>query len=184
MLWLTNYSEYFDYMRRIARNHNLIKDTEEEKHFAMITFSADPYGGYDLSEFLSLEKNKMHFPFLLAISPEMTYSDNRSDSILKNIQGAFIVLEKYPRDEEEQKQVHIARTEAIGEQIIAFMRYDIQRDPNNRRKYIFQTDQTNAQPITLHPEMKCVAGTRFNFTISCQANANLKYDNIFWALDN
>jgi len=99
-------ANYYGYMKTLAERHDLIKHTENEKHF---------FRG-ELEEFYIGLKNKVNFPAMIAEGFTLNYGDNLQR---KERESSFIIAEKYT---EQKDYGDIDRAfnlcEIIGEEII------------------------------------------------------------------
>jgi hypothetical protein len=162
-------TEYTAYFREIARRHKALKHSATEMHFARLILSGDPFSGLEMGDFINNTKAKLKWPFMLLISYEHDYQDNRNDNVQKLFHGAFIILDKpAQKDNFDQQEAILDRTEEIGEQILAFMKKDFEENMATRRLDLNGTGGEKIGPVA-----DGYFGTRFHFTFTKTANQAL-----------
>ena len=168
-------SEYTAYFREIARRHKALRHSPIEMHFARIIMSADPFPELQLNEFLTSLKSKIRLPFMLLISYEHDYQDNRSDNIQKQLHGAYIILDKPQKDSFDQQEAILDRTEEIGEQILAFIKDDL-----DTKMVTSHLDLNGSGGEKITNVADGFLGTRFHFTFFKTANQSLTHNPSNW----
>lgn len=113
-----NFSDLIAYFENLARDHMSIQHTDNEKHFFR----------FELDEVLNgINRTDVAYPMLALEAYSYNYTDNKSDNILKNRNGAFMLLDHCP-DISDYSQVHEIwdKLEAIADDILIKIRYDKQ----------------------------------------------------------
>lgn len=111
-----NFSDLIIYFENLARKHISIQHGGHEKHFFR----------FELDEVLNgINRTDVAYPMLILEGYSYDYTDNKSDNILKNRSGAFIVLDHCP-DISDYENVHRIwdKLEAIADDIIAKIKAD------------------------------------------------------------
>ena len=84
---MTNFSNLIAYFENIARMHVGIQHTDHSKHFFR----------FELDEVLNgINRTDVAYPMLILEGYSYDYTDNKSDNIIKNRSGAFILLDHCP----------------------------------------------------------------------------------------
>ena len=165
---MANFSDLITYFETLATEHISIKHTEDEKHF--FRFEIDEVLG-------GLNRSDVNFPMLILEGYSFDFTDNRSDNVIKNRQGAFVLLGKV-QDSSDYNSLHDTwdDLEKIGDDILARIRYDKQlrtvavvRD--------FKIENVTANLIL--NEIGNHAVIRYTFTIS--SPFDIDYDADVWA---
>lgn len=159
---MSSFTDLVTYFENIASRHVSIQHTEAEKHF--FRFEIDELlGGINCTD--------SDYPMLVLEGYNFDYSDNRSDNVLKNRRGAFVLLDVVP-DITDYNQVHEvwAEMEAIGDDILAKIKADKYNDltPVVRD---FQFSTVQALPIL--NETGNNAGIRYTFALTSPAPADV-----------
>jgi len=153
-----SFSALISYFENIARMHKSILHTNVEKHFFRMEID-EVLGGFNRSD--------VNFPMLILEGYGFDFTDNRSDNILKNRKGAFILLDRI-EDPTDFDAKHLAwdKLEAIGDDIINRIRSDKQ----NRNTIVsgFNIEQTECSLIL--NEFSHHAGLRYTYTITSPLN--------------
>ena len=80
---MAKFSDLISYFEEIARRHGEIRHTDREKHFFRM----------EIDEVLAgINRTDAAFPMLILEGYGYGFTDNRSDNILKNRSGAFVLL--------------------------------------------------------------------------------------------
>lgn len=80
---MANFSDLISYFEDLARRHVEIKHSDREKHFFRMEVD-EVLGG--------INRTDVRYPMLILEGYSFSFTDNRSDNILKNRQGAFILM--------------------------------------------------------------------------------------------
>ncbi len=162
-----NFTDLIDYFETIATEHTMIRHTESEKHF--FRFEIDEVLG-------GLNRMDISFPMLILEGYSFNFTDNRSDNVIKNRSGAFVLLGRI-KDRSDYGNVHDVwdELEEIGDDILARIRSDkesrlvpVVRD--------FNIEQVNASLIM--NEIGNHAGIRYTFTMA--SPLNIEVDTTKW----
>ena len=111
-----NFSDLIAYFENIARDHVSIQHTDNEKHFFR----------FELDEVLNgINRTDVAYPMLALEAYSYNYTDNKSDNILKNRNGAFMLLDHCP-DISDYDDVHYIwdRLENIADDILIRIKTD------------------------------------------------------------
>lgn len=82
---MANFSDLINYFESLARRHVLIQHTDTEKHFFRMELD-ELLGGFNRTDTV--------FPFLVLEGYSIDFTDNLSDNVFKNREGAFILMDK------------------------------------------------------------------------------------------
>ncbi|MCD4681127.1 MAG: hypothetical protein K8S00_12150 [Bacteroidales bacterium] len=150
----TRFSEIIAYFENIARKHVAIGHTDEEKHFFRL----------ELDEVLTGLNSKINFPALILEGYDFDFTDSRSDNVIKNRSGAFILLD-HCRDNHDFDRIHQIwdNLEEIGDDILIKILKD-KRDRNI--KTIRNFDMNDIQAVLIANEVGQNYGIRYSYKIS------------------
>lgn len=164
-LIMTNFSDLITYFESIAAKHTAILHTEQEKHFFR----------FEIDEVLAgFNRQDVNFPMLILEGYSLDYTDNRSDNILKNRRGYFVLLDHIP-DSSDYAAVHQVwdALEVIGDDILARMKAD-KRNPLTPVVSAFDFSSVDARLIM--NEIGSTAGIRYSFAITSPAPSEVDTD--------
>ena len=115
---MPNFSDLIQYFENIARNHVDIRHSDSEKHFFRMEIE-EVIGG--------INRTDVKFPLLILEAYSFSLSDSRSDNLLKNRSGAFILLD-HISDPSDFDQIHEKwdNLEQIGTEIAIRLKHDKQ----------------------------------------------------------
>ncbi len=152
---MSNFSDLISYFETLATEHVSIRHSEANKHFFR----------FEIDEVLAgLNRTDISFPLLIMEGYNFDFTDNRSDNVIKNRSGAFVLLGQIT-DPSDYSSVHDVwdELEEIGDDIIARIRSDKESRlvPVVRN---FSLESIKASLIL--NEIGNHAGIRFTFTIS------------------
>ncbi len=160
-----------DFFRNIARDHQEIKHTPTESHFARIIVSEAPWKQLVVDEFLNALKSKIKPPFLLYEASDIDYRDNGGDNRVKLFHPAFIIMDKAEKGNYNAQEAVLDKTERIGEEIMAFIVWSLRRNLSTNH-----IDINSIYTEKIGPAADGFSGTRFNFEFTVTANNILKYN--------
>jgi hypothetical protein len=81
---MPKFSDFITYFDTIARNHVDISHSDTEKHFFRM----------EIDEVLAgINRSDVNYPMLILEGYGFGFTDNKSDNLLKNREGAFILLD-------------------------------------------------------------------------------------------
>ena len=152
---MTNFSQLIAYFENLAKSHVEIQHTENEKHFFR----------FELDEVLNgINRSDVAYPMLILEGYSYDYTDNKSDNILKNRSGAFILLDHCP-DISDYANVHDIwdKLETIADDILIKMKTD-KRNPLTPVVRGFEF--SNVESKLIANEIGNSIGIRITFTIS------------------
>jgi hypothetical protein len=152
---MTNFSELIAYFENIAKNHVEIQHNDNEKHFFR----------FELDEVLNgIQRSDVAYPMLVLEGYSYDYTDNRSDNILKNRSGAFILLDHCP-DISDYGKLHEIwdNLESIADDILIKIKSD-KRNPLTPVVRGFEFASVESKLIA--NEIGNSIGIRITFTIS------------------
>jgi hypothetical protein len=150
-----NFSELIAYFENIARTHVEIQHTDSEMHFFR----------FELDEVLNgIQRSDVAYPMLALEGYGYEYTDNKSDNIIKNRSGAFMLLD-HCADISDYQKVHEIwdKLEAIGDDILIKMKFD-KRNPLTPVIRGFEYSSVESKLIA--NEIGNSIGIRITFTIS------------------
>ena len=150
-----NFSQLIFYFENLAKAHIEIQHTENEKHFFR----------FELDEVLNgINRTDVAYPMLILEGYGYDYTDNKSDNILKNRSGAFILLDHCP-DISDYTKVHEIwdNLESIADDILIKIKSD-KRNPLTPVVRGFEFSSVESKLIA--NEIGNSIGIRLTFTIS------------------
>jgi hypothetical protein len=113
---MARFSEFISYFETLAREHKSILHSDAEKHFFRM----------ELDEVLAgINRTDVNFPILALEGYAFGFNDYRSDNILKNREGAFMLID-HVSDPSDYEAVHEIwdELESIATEIIRRIRKD------------------------------------------------------------
>lgn len=162
-----NFSLLIAYFENIARQHVEIQHSDNEKHFFR----------FELDEVLNgIQRNDVAYPMLVLEGYGYDYTDNKSDNILKNRSGAFILLDHCP-DISDYTQVHEIwdNLESIADDILIKIKFD-KRNPLTPVVRGFDLSSVDSKLIA--NEIGNSIGIRITFNISAPVATDI--DKLRW----
>ena len=157
-----NFSDLISYFENIAREHVSIQHTNTEKHFFR----------FELDEFLNgINRTDIAYPLLALEGYSFDYTDNKSDNIIKNRSGAFMLLDHCP-DISDYQNVHDIwdRLETIADDILIRIKTD-KRNPLTPVIRGFEFSSVESRLIA--NEVGNSIGIRITFTISSPSPSDI-----------
>jgi len=148
------FSQLVTYFENLAAKHVDIGHTDTEKHFFRM----------EIDEVLAgINRTDVKTPFLILEGYGFGYTDNKSDNLLKNRDGAFILLD-HVKDITDYDALHDAwdRMEEIGEELIMKMKAD-KRNPLTPVIRDFNFD--SVQGTLIANDMSGHYGIRFTYSL-------------------
>ena len=144
------------YFKQLAAKHKLLRQCYR----------------FELDEVLTSLRD-IETPCLVLEGYKFSFSDNKSDNILKTRSGAFILLE-HVKDIGDYNLIHNTwdTLEEIGDDILA----RIKADKNNPGSPVRNFPVENVEGHLLSTEMGNYYGIRFTFDIECKFNAEVDPD--------
>jgi hypothetical protein len=168
-----NHKSYTDTFRQLAMRHKKILHSDTEMHFARIVLSRTPIFGRDeLSEFVNSRRNQLKYPALLLISYHVDYGANHHDSLVKPLNGEFIILEPVVDGKYDQLDEVLDNTETIGEDLIATLANYYEDHPEDG---LFMWEEAMNEKLAKVGNEK-LAGTKFYFSVRVPANNQLTHN--------
>jgi hypothetical protein len=146
------FTDIVTYFRTLAEQHIEIGHSAAEKHFYR----------YELEEVLG-GLNQMNYPALILEGYRYGFRDNKSDNVLKERTGAFILL-GHVKDLGDYDAIHelLDKLETISDDIFARIKSD-KRNPAVAAVRDFDLNSVDAALILNEHDKNY--GIRFNFTI-------------------
>jgi hypothetical protein len=160
-----NFTELINYFENIAFLHIKIQHTDSEKHFFR----------FELDEVLNgINRSDVAYPMLILEGYSYDYTDNKSDNILKNRSGAFILLDHCP-DISDYGKVHEIwdNLESIADDILIKIKSD-KRNPLTPVVRGFEFSSVESKLIA--NEIGNSIGLRITFTISSPVSSDIDVD--------
>jgi hypothetical protein len=152
---MAKFSDLITYFETLARKHKSILHTDNEKHFFRM----------EIDEVLAgINRTDVAYPMLILEGYGFGFTDNRSDNLLKNRQGAFILLD-HLSDISNHNLIHQKwdELEEIATDIIVKIKSD-KRNPLTPVVRNFDYDNINAS--LLLNEIGNDVGIRVTYTIT------------------
>jgi hypothetical protein len=159
---MTKFSDLIAYFENIARTHVDIQHSDNEKHFFRI----------EIDEVLAgINRTDVNYPMLILEGYSFDFTDNRSDNLLKNRQGAFVLL-GHVADISDYDAIHEQweLMEDIGTDILIKIRAD-KRDNNVPVVRDFNFASVSAS--LLMNEIGNGVGIRFRYTIASPTDTDI-----------
>jgi len=157
-----NFSELIAYFENLAKAHVSIQHTDQGKHFFR----------FELDEVLNgIQRSDVAYPMLALEAYSFEYTDNKSDNVLKNRSGAFMLLDHCP-DISDYTQVHEIwdNLEAIADDILLKIKTD-KRNPLTPVVRGFEYSSVEAKLIA--NEIGNSIGIRITFSISSPVSTDV-----------
>lgn len=159
---MNKFSHIIEYFENIARSHVDIQHTDSEKHFFR----------FELDEVLSgINRTDVAYPMLVLEAYSYDYTDNKSDNIIKNRSGAFMLLDHCP-DISDYAQVHTIwdKLEVIADDILIKIKSD---KYNPLTPVIRNFEYSSIETKLIANEIGNSIGLRITFTISSPVSSNV-----------
>lgn len=151
---MARFSELIEYFENIARDHVDIGHSDSEKHFFRM----------EIDEVLAgINRTDVNFPMLILEGYSFDFSDNHSDNLIKNRQGAFVLLD-HISDSSDYNAIHDTwdRLEEIGTDILV----KIKADKRSRLVPVVRNfDFSSVNASLVMNQMGNNIGIRFTYTI-------------------
>jgi len=164
---MAKFSDLIAYFESIATNHKSILHKESEKHFFRM----------EIDEVLAgINRTDVNYPMLILEGYSFNFTDNRSDNILKNRRGAFILMD-HVSDISDYDAIHQKwdQLEVIGDEILAKIRSD-KRNPETPVVRAF--DFNSLESSLIMNEINHGVGIRYQYTIT--GTAPMEVDSTKW----
>ena len=152
---MATFLDLISYFKNIATKHKSILHTENTKHFFRM----------EIDEVLAgINRTDVNYPLLILEGYSFAFTDNKSDNLLKNREGAFMILD-HISDSSDYDAIHNKWEEL--EEIITEILLKIKADKRNPLTKVvrnFDFDSANAQLI--RNEIGNDVGIRVSYTIT------------------
>lgn len=152
---MAKFSQLVTYFENLARTHKDIRHSDSEKHFFRM----------EVDEVLAgINRTDVKHPFLILEGYGYDFTDNKSDNLLKNRSGAFILLD-HVSDPSNFDAIHDVwdRMEEIGDEILVRMKAD-KRNPATPAIRNFEFSSSEATLIA--NQMDGNYGIRYTYTLT------------------
>ena len=149
------FSQLVTYFENLARMHKEIGHTDSEKHFFRM----------EVDEVLAgINRTDVKHPFLILEGYGYDFTDNKSDNLLKNRRGAFMLID-HVSDITDFDAIHAVwdHMEEIGDELLVRMKAD-KRNPLAPAVRNFEFSSSEATLIA--NESDCNYGIRFTYTLT------------------
>lgn len=159
---MSSFSDLVTYFETLARQHKSIGHSDSEKHFFR----------FEIEEVLAgINRTDSEYPMLVMEGYNFDYTDNKSDNILKNRNGAFMLIDVV-NDITDYDQVHEVwnRMESIGDDILARIKADKR---NVLTPVVRDFSFASVQAIPIINETGNNAGIRYTFSLVSPAPADV-----------
>lgn len=154
--------DLISYFENLARRHVAIRHTDTEKHFFRM----------ELDEVLGgMNRSDVSFPMLILEGYSFDYTDNKSDNLMKNRRGGFMLID-HLNDITDYDRMHQIweEMEVIGDDLLA----KIKADKRNRlTPAVRQFDFASVEAHLLMTELGNNVGIRFTFTLSAAQSTDV-----------
>jgi len=162
---MAKFSDLILYFENIARKHVDILHSDEETHFFRM----------EIDEVLEgINRSDVAYPMLILEGYGFAFTDNKSDNLLKNREGAFILLD-HLSDTSNHNLIHEKwdELEIIATEILMKIKTD-KRNPLTPVVRNFDFDSVHAS--LLLNELGNDVGIRINYTITSPTNSDVNPD--------
>lgn len=152
---MTNFSDLVAYFREIATKHKSIAHSTLNKHFFR----------FEINEVLAgLNRTDVNYPMLILEGYNFDYTDNKSDNVLKNRHGAFVLLD-HISDPTDYEAIHLKwdTLEQIGDDILNKIKSD---KSNPLTPVIRNFDFQNVEANLIMNEVGSTVGIRYTFVLT------------------
>jgi hypothetical protein len=149
------FSQLITYFENLGRRHKEIRHRDTEKHFFRM----------EVDEVLAgITRTDVVYPFLILEGYGYDYADSKSDNLLKNRHGAFMLLD-HVSDSTDFDAIHDAwdRMEEIGDELIVKMKSD---KKNPLTPVIRDFDFASVVATLIANEIDGSYGIRFTYTLT------------------
>ncbi len=158
-----------------ARRHKEIAATPQNGRFMRIFISADPVQKQlDLLEWQRSLRSKLQAPegqpYLVAQNYQVDYHDNNGDYFSRDLQAAYLVLQRVSRDDYAARDAAVANCEKIAEQVFAALVEDL-REQHEVYLTVGEAWLEHVGPLDDNS-----LGVRLNFSFRDPATEALTYD--------
>ena len=162
---MAKFSELITYFENIARSHRDILHSDDEKHFFRM----------EIDEVLSgINRTDVNYPMLILEGYGFGFTDNKSDNLLKNREGAFVILD-HISDISDHNLIHEKwdELEEIATEILLKIKSD-KRNPLTPVVRNFEFDNINGSLIL--NEIGNDVGIRLTYTITSSVMSDINPD--------
>lgn len=152
---MAKFSDLIAYFENLAAKHKSILHSSAEKHFFR----------FEIDEVLSgINRTDVNYPMLILEGYSYDFTDNKSDNLLKNRRGAFVLLDNVT-DKTDFGEIHNIwdKLETIGDDILVKIKAD-KRNPLTLVIRDFDFASVHSQLIM--NEIANSVGIRYNFTLT------------------
>jgi hypothetical protein len=152
---MSKFSQLVSYFENLARLHKDIGHTDSEKHFFRMEVD-EVLGG--------INRTDVKYPFLVLEGYSYDFTDSKSDNLLKNRRGAFILMDHVPdsSDYETIQQVW-ENMEEIGDELLVRMKAD-KRSP--LAPAVRDFDFSSVEAMLIANELDGNYGIRYSYTLT------------------
>ena len=157
---MSKFSQLVSYFENLARLHKDIGHTDSEKHFFRMEVD-EVLGG--------INRTDVKYPFLILEGYSYDFTDDKSDNLLKNRRGAFMLID-HVSDQTDFESIQSAweNMEKIGDELLVKMKAD-KRNP--LAPAIRDFDFSTVEASLLANESDGNYGIRFTYVLtSLQSN--------------
>jgi hypothetical protein len=164
---MTKFSDLVGYFKDIAVKHKSIGHSDLEKHFFR----------FEINEVLAgLNRTDVNYPMLILEGYNFDYTDNKSDNLLKNRNGAFVLL-SHINDPTDYQDIHEKwdALESIGDDILNKIKSD---KSNPLTPVVRSFDFQNVEANLIMNEVGSTVGIRYTFVLT--GSVNTQTDSTKW----
>lgn len=152
---MSKFSQLVSYFETLARLHKDIGHTDTEKHFFRM----------EVDEVLAgINRTDVKYPFLILEGYSYDFTDNKSDNLLKNRRGAFMLID-HVSDSSDFGAIQTVweNMEEIGDELLVRIKAD-KRNPLVAAVRDF--DFSSVEAMLIANEMDGNYGIRFTYTLT------------------
>lgn len=152
---MSKFSQLVSYFENLARMHKDIGHSISEKHFFRMEVD-EVLGG--------INRTDVKYPFLILEGYSYDFTDSKSDNLLKNCRGAFILMDHVPdsSDYETIQQVW-ENMEEIGDELLVRMKAD-KRNP--LAPAVRDFDFSSVEAMLIANDLDGNYGIRYSYVIT------------------
>jgi len=162
---MAKFSQLVSYFENLARLHKDIGHTDSEKHFFRMEVD-EVLGG--------INRTDVKHPFLILEGYNYDFTDDKSDNLLKNRRGAFMLIDHVSDQTDfESIQVVWENMEEIGDELLVKMKAD-KRNP--LVPAIRDFDFSSVEASLLVNELDGDYGIRFTYVLTSPRSNEVNTD--------
>jgi len=152
---MSKFSQLVSYFENLARLHKDIAHTDSEKHFFRMEVD-EVLGG--------INRTDVKYPFLILEGYSYDFTDSKSDNLLKNRRGAFILMD-HVQDSSDYETIQQVweNMEEIGDELLVRMKAD-KRNP--LAPAVRDFDFSSVEAMLIANDLDGNYGIRYSYVIT------------------